>query len=249
VGDGIELSGAARTFARPSVAWPPPPRALVWPRQIFIRVSVSRVSSAESARRFRISPRMMRAPGGVGPSIVWSFPNKRARARECARPTPMRTPRSPASNGRGVAALKETEQSLSAYGAELDSAPSLGGCAGRGAKGLRSGGRPVSRRRIDHLDLLTTEQSLISIDASVAVSDTALVQDQIAVFKALGRRVARDAVTRRASLACRRCFLRFVGCTATFEPDRPRARRASPRSPRPRHRQDRTWRITRSACA
>jgi len=39
---------------------------------------------------------------------------------------------------------------------------------------------------LTNLDLLTTEQSLISIDASVAVSDTALVQDQIAVFKALG---------------------------------------------------------------
>jgi hypothetical protein len=36
------------------------------------------------------------------------------------------------------------------------------------------------------LDLLTTEQSLVAIDAAVAVSDTALVQDQIAVFKALG---------------------------------------------------------------
>jgi outer membrane protein TolC len=39
---------------------------------------------------------------------------------------------------------------------------------------------------ISSLDLLTTEQLLVSIDAAVAASDAVLVQDQIAVFKALG---------------------------------------------------------------
>jgi outer membrane protein TolC len=39
---------------------------------------------------------------------------------------------------------------------------------------------------LSNLDLLTTEQSLVAIDAAVASSDAALVQDQIAVFKALG---------------------------------------------------------------
>jgi outer membrane protein TolC len=37
-----------------------------------------------------------------------------------------------------------------------------------------------------NLDLLAAEQSLISVDAAVAASDAALVQDQIAAFKALG---------------------------------------------------------------
>jgi outer membrane protein TolC len=39
---------------------------------------------------------------------------------------------------------------------------------------------------LDTLDLLTTEQTLIAADAAVATSDTALVQDQISLFKALG---------------------------------------------------------------
>jgi len=39
---------------------------------------------------------------------------------------------------------------------------------------------------LSNLDLLTTEQSLIAVDAAVASSDAALVQDQIVVFKALG---------------------------------------------------------------
>ena len=39
---------------------------------------------------------------------------------------------------------------------------------------------------VSNLDLLTTEQALVSADAAVAASDAALIQDQIAVFKALG---------------------------------------------------------------
>jgi hypothetical protein len=39
---------------------------------------------------------------------------------------------------------------------------------------------------VSNLDLLTTEQSLVSLDAAVAAADAALIQDQIAVFKALG---------------------------------------------------------------
>ena len=39
---------------------------------------------------------------------------------------------------------------------------------------------------VSNLDLLTTEQSQLAIDASVASSDASLILDQIAVFKALG---------------------------------------------------------------
>jgi len=39
---------------------------------------------------------------------------------------------------------------------------------------------------LSNLDLLTTEQTLVAADAAVAISDAALVQDQIVLFKALG---------------------------------------------------------------
>jgi outer membrane protein TolC len=39
---------------------------------------------------------------------------------------------------------------------------------------------------VSNLDLLTSEQTLVAADAAVAASDTAMAQDQIAVFKALG---------------------------------------------------------------
>ena len=40
--------------------------------------------------------------------------------------------------------------------------------------------------RVSNLDVLTTEQSLVALDAAVASADAAIMQDQIAVFKALG---------------------------------------------------------------
>jgi outer membrane protein TolC len=39
---------------------------------------------------------------------------------------------------------------------------------------------------VSNLELLTTEQTLVAVDAQLAASDGALVADQIAVFKALG---------------------------------------------------------------
>jgi outer membrane protein TolC len=39
---------------------------------------------------------------------------------------------------------------------------------------------------LSNLELLTTDQSLIAVDEAVAASDAVLIQDQIAVFKALG---------------------------------------------------------------
>ena len=39
---------------------------------------------------------------------------------------------------------------------------------------------------LSNLDLLTAEQTVVAADSAIAVSDAAVVQDQIAVFKALG---------------------------------------------------------------
>jgi NodT family efflux transporter outer membrane factor (OMF) lipoprotein len=123
---------------------------------------------------------------GVGPSISWSFPNMaapRARVRE-------------AKAGEAAAlaafdavvlnALKETEQALTTYRAALDNRQSLGEAQARihSAFGMAHG--EFLAGAVSNLDLLTTEQTLVSIDASVASSDAALILDQIAVFKALG---------------------------------------------------------------
>ena len=123
---------------------------------------------------------------GLGPKISWTFPNQalpRARIRQ-------------AKSGEAAAlanfdsvvlqALKETETSLAAYGAELDRRQSLAEAQDRAQQAFDLAHDQFLAGSLSNLELLTTEQSLVAADAAVAASDAAVVQDQIAVFKALG---------------------------------------------------------------
>ena len=123
---------------------------------------------------------------GVGPTISWAFPNQslpRARLRQAK-----------AGERAAVAsfdsavlqALKETEQSLAAYGAELDHHQALAEAQAKAGRAYELAHGQFLAGASSQLDLLTAEQSLVSADAALAASDTAVTQDQIAVFKALG---------------------------------------------------------------
>ncbi len=123
---------------------------------------------------------------GVGPSISWSFPNMagpRARVRqaEAAQAAALA-----AFDSVVLTALKETEQALALYGAALDNRQSLGLARDELRAAFGMAHDQFLAGSVSNLDLLTTEQSLVAVEASVASSDAALVQDQIAVFKALG---------------------------------------------------------------
>jgi multidrug efflux system outer membrane protein len=83
-------------------------------------------------------------------------------------------------------ALKETEQALVSYGAELDRRQALSDAQDRAHKAFDMAHDQFIAGAVSDLDLLSSEQSLVATDAAVATSDAALVQDQIAVFKALG---------------------------------------------------------------
>jgi NodT family efflux transporter outer membrane factor (OMF) lipoprotein len=123
---------------------------------------------------------------GVGPAINWSFPNqagprariRQARANEAAALAGF--------DGVVLQALKETEQSLASYGAELDRRQALAEAQDKAHRAFDLAHDQLLAGASTYLDLLATEQSLVAADAAVAASDGALVQDQIAVFKALG---------------------------------------------------------------
>jgi outer membrane protein TolC len=123
---------------------------------------------------------------GVGPSISWTFPNQvgpRARVRQ----TKANAAAALASFDNVVLqALKETEQALATYAAELDRRQALSEVQDRAHKAFDMANNQFLAGALSNLDLLVTEQTLVAADAAVATSDTALVQDQIAVFKALG---------------------------------------------------------------
>jgi outer membrane protein, multidrug efflux system len=123
---------------------------------------------------------------GVGPGVSWSFPNQApARAR-------LRQARAGAEGALAgfdsavLQALKETAQDLAAYQAELDHRQGLLAAQERAARAFAMAHEQFIAGALSDLELLTAEQALVGADAAVAASDAALVQDQIALFKALG---------------------------------------------------------------
>jgi NodT family efflux transporter outer membrane factor (OMF) lipoprotein len=123
---------------------------------------------------------------GLGPSISWTFPNQagpRARVRQAKA---SQAAALAAFDSIVLTALKETEQALAEYGAALDRRQALADAQGRIHRAYDIAHDEYAAGSVSNLDLLTTEQSLVALDAAVASSDTSLVQLQIDLFKALG---------------------------------------------------------------
>jgi outer membrane protein TolC len=85
-----------------------------------------------------------------------------------------------------LTALKETEQALTAYGAALEHRRALTEAQERIHRSFEIARNGYGAGSTSYLDVLTTEQSLVALDAEVASSDAELIQRQIDLFKALG---------------------------------------------------------------
>ena len=123
---------------------------------------------------------------GLGPKISWTFPNQaipRARIRQAKAATAAALA---GFDGTVLQALKETEQALATYSSELDRRQALSDAQERAQKTFDMAHDQFLAGALSNLDLLTSEQTLVAADAAVASSDTALIQDQIVLFKALG---------------------------------------------------------------
>jgi outer membrane protein TolC len=123
---------------------------------------------------------------GVGPSISWNFPNQslpRARVHQAQAAADAALA---GFHSVILTALKETEQSLATYGAALDTRQALADAQDKAHREFTMANDQFLAGSLSNLDLLTTEQSLIAVDEAVAATDATLVQDQIALFKALG---------------------------------------------------------------
>lgn len=123
---------------------------------------------------------------GIGPSITWSFPNQagpRARVREAKA---YQVAALAQFDSVVLTALKETEQALTAYGAALAHRQALGDAQQKIRRTFQIARAGYAAGSTSYLDLLTTEQSLVAIDAEVASSDAELIGLQIDLFKALG---------------------------------------------------------------
>jgi NodT family efflux transporter outer membrane factor (OMF) lipoprotein len=123
---------------------------------------------------------------GVGPSISWSFPNQSLPRARVAQAKAAAAAALAGFDGVVLQALKETEQSLATYGAELDRRQALADAEASAQKAFDLAQDQFAAGSLTYLELLITEQSLVAADAAAAASDAALAQDQVAVFKALG---------------------------------------------------------------
>jgi outer membrane protein TolC len=123
---------------------------------------------------------------GVGPSVSWSFPNQagpRARVRQAEANAAAALA---SFDSVVLTALKETEQSLAAYSAELARKRALVDYESKARSAYDMAHDQFLAGSLSNLDLLTAEQALVAAAAAAAASDALLVQDQISVFKALG---------------------------------------------------------------
>ena len=122
----------------------------------------------------------------LGPLITWTFPNVLVARAEVIQAKAQASSSIASFNSVVLSALKETEQALTTYDAELARHAAL--VAGRddNQRAFALAKIQLQHGSIGFPDLLVTERSLDAAEADLAASDQALVDDQVAVFQALG---------------------------------------------------------------
>jgi NodT family efflux transporter outer membrane factor (OMF) lipoprotein len=123
---------------------------------------------------------------GIGPAVSWSFPNMAGPLAQLAEAHANAAGALSNFDSVVLQALKETEQALAVYNAELNHHDALVAAQAEAQQEYGLAQNEYGAGGISTLDLLASEQTLTGANAAVADSDAALVQDQIAVFKALG---------------------------------------------------------------
>jgi outer membrane protein TolC len=132
---------------------------------------------------------LIREPGlawGVGPQIAWAFPNQTGPRARIAQARASQAAALADFDGTVLRALKETSQALAIYGSELDRRQALADAKDRAQAAFEIAEGEYKAGALPTLDLLTTEQTLLTADAAAAASDASLANDQVTVFKVLG---------------------------------------------------------------
>ncbi|MFI4973331.1 MAG: efflux transporter outer membrane subunit [Caulobacterales bacterium] len=122
----------------------------------------------------------------VGPLLTWSFPNILVARAEVGQANAQTQAAIASFDSTVLAALKETEQALTAYAGELDRHAALAAADDHAKQAFDLAHTQYNIGAISFLDLLTAETSLVQADQQLAVSDQAVAADQVAVFQALG---------------------------------------------------------------
>lgn len=89
-------------------------------------------------------------------------------------------------DGAVLNALKESEQSLSAYGAAMQQRDALAEARDRAENAFRLADQRYRAGSISYLDVIVAQTGLIDAKAQVAAADQRVGSARVSVFKALG---------------------------------------------------------------
>lgn len=121
-----------------------------------------------------------------GPLVSWSFPNVAVAHAHVAEANAQAQAALAGFDSVVLQALKEAEQALSAYAAELDHHQALVLARRHADEALRLAQIQYQAGGASFLDLLQAQSALVAADQALAISDQAISADQVAVFQALG---------------------------------------------------------------
>jgi NodT family efflux transporter outer membrane factor (OMF) lipoprotein len=122
----------------------------------------------------------------LGPGIAWSFPNvlvARAHVKESSAEASAALA---TFDGTVLTALKEAEQALATYQAEIARHDALSAARDHAAEAYHLAETQYRLGSLSFLDLLTAQATYVAALQALAGSDQALAADQVAVFQALG---------------------------------------------------------------
>ncbi|KQM19264.1 efflux transporter outer membrane subunit [Novosphingobium sp. Leaf2] len=122
----------------------------------------------------------------LGPLLSWTFPNRPAvRARIDQANAQVRADLAKF-DGTVIEALRQAESAMETYARDRERAAALGRASDAAGLSAQQAGKLFRFGRSDFLDLLSAQGSLASAQVSYASAQANLVDDQIAVFTALG---------------------------------------------------------------
>ncbi|AIT78925.1 efflux transporter outer membrane subunit [Novosphingobium pentaromativorans] len=122
----------------------------------------------------------------LGPLISWSFPNRPVVRAAIDRANAQVEADLAGFDSTVLSALRETETALETYARNRETTAALGRARESAALSAQQAGKLFRFGRSDFLTLLDSQRSLAEAEASYANARAGLVDDQIAVFLALG---------------------------------------------------------------
>lgn len=123
---------------------------------------------------------------GVGPLINWTFPNIAVALAHVGEARATASAAIASFDSVVLDALKQIEEALSTYGAEIDHHAALAAARDEAQTAFNLAQTQYKLGSVSFLQLLTAQTSLIGAQQALAASDQALITDQVAVFQALG---------------------------------------------------------------